>query len=116
MAIKPCAKRADCKNTDGSFTCICKTGYVGDPYSGTCTWISTVCPAGQYLIGNNFNSGCADLPLNAKESFLFQIKIIVVRLGTELSGLGNIFRFSNDGRQDASRAFIAEDHFMFGLT
>ena len=74
VARKPCAKRAECINTDGSFTCICKTGYVGDPYLGTCTWISTVCPAGQYLIGSTFNSGCADLPLNAKESFYFKSK------------------------------------------
>ena len=68
VAKKPCARHADCINTDGSFTCVCETGYLGDGYKGPCTWINTPCPAGQYLKGQAFTSGCADLPLNAKES------------------------------------------------
>jgi len=67
-ARNPCAQHADCLNTDGSFTCVCETGYLGDGYKGPCTWINTPCPAGQYLKGTAFTSGCADLPFNAKES------------------------------------------------
>ena len=28
-----CDYYADCKNTDGSYSCQCKSGYIGDGYS-----------------------------------------------------------------------------------
>jgi hypothetical protein len=34
-ASTPCDKNAACNNTDGSFTCICKTGYSGDGFNCT---------------------------------------------------------------------------------
>ena len=69
----PCAQQAKCTNTDGSFTCVCETGYLGDAYAGPCQWIDTPCPAGQYSKTTTFGD-CADLPKNAHESFHFKFK------------------------------------------
>ena len=36
-STNPCGNNAGCENTDGSFTCVCNDGYMGDGL--TCTGI-----------------------------------------------------------------------------